>query len=118
MIIDCHGHYTTVPAGHSDWREAQKAAFKAGETPPPYPAISDDEIRESLEKNQIRLIRERRADMTIFSPAPRRWRRMSATRRSRRNGRGSTTTSSSAASISTPRFSRASACCRRTPGRT
>lgn len=68
MIIDCHGHYTTVPAAHSDWREAQKAAFKAGEAPPPYPPISDDAIRETLEANQIRLIRERGADMTIFSP--------------------------------------------------
>ncbi|ATY33494.1 amidohydrolase family protein [Sphingomonas psychrotolerans] len=68
MIIDCHGHYTTVPAAHAAWREAQKAAFKAGEAPPPYPAISDDEIRETLEANQIRLIRERGADMTIFSP--------------------------------------------------
>ena len=68
MIIDCHGHYTTVPAAHSDWREAQKAAFKAGEAPPLYPAVSDDEIRETLETNQIRLLKERGADMTIFSP--------------------------------------------------
>jgi 4-oxalmesaconate hydratase len=68
MIIDCHGHYTTAPAAHNDWRDAQKAAFKAGEAPPPYPAISDDEIRETLEKNQLRLLRERGADMTIFSP--------------------------------------------------
>src|SRR4029079_10155277 len=68
MIIDCHGHYTTAPAAHNDWRDAQKAAFKAGEAAPPYPAISDDEIRETLEKNQLRLLRERGADMTIFSP--------------------------------------------------
>ena len=68
MIIDCHGHYTTAPAAHNDWRDAQKAAFKAGEAPPLYPPISDDEIRETLEKNQIRLLRERGADMTIFSP--------------------------------------------------
>jgi 4-oxalmesaconate hydratase len=68
LIIDCHGHYTTAPAPHNEWREAQKAAFKAGEVPPQYPQISDDEIRESLEGNQIRLIRERGADMTIFSP--------------------------------------------------
>jgi 4-oxalmesaconate hydratase len=68
MIIDCHGHYTTAPAAHNDWRDAQKAAFKAGEAPPPYPAISDEEIRETLEKNQLRLLRERGADMTIFSP--------------------------------------------------
>ena len=68
MIIDCHGHYTTAPAPHNDWRDAQKAAFKAGEAPPVYPALSDDEIRETLEKNQLRLLRERGADMTIFSP--------------------------------------------------
>lgn len=68
MIIDCHGHYTTAPAPHNAWREAQKAAYRTGEAPPPYPAISDDEIRDTLEQNQIRLIRERGADMTIFSP--------------------------------------------------
>ena len=32
------------------------------------PTISDDEIRETLETNQLRLLRERGADMTIFSP--------------------------------------------------
>lgn len=68
LVIDCHGHYTTAPEPHNQWREGQKAAFKAGETPPPYPAISDDEIRETIEKNQLRLIRERGADLTIFSP--------------------------------------------------
>ena len=68
MIIDCHGHYTTAPAAHNAWREAQNAAFKAGDATPAYPAISDDEIRETLEKNQLRLLRERGADMTIFSP--------------------------------------------------
>jgi len=68
MIIDCHGHYTTAPAAHNAWREAQKAAFKAGTVAPPYPAIADDEIRETLERNQLRLLRERGADMTIFSP--------------------------------------------------
>jgi 4-oxalmesaconate hydratase len=68
LVIDCHGHYTTAPAAHNAWREAQKAAFKSGEAAPPYPSISDDEIRETLEANQLRLIRERGADMTIFSP--------------------------------------------------
>jgi 4-oxalmesaconate hydratase len=68
LVIDCHGHYTTAPAAHNDWRDAQKAAFKAGSEPPPYPTISDDEIRETLEANQLRLLRERGADMTIFSP--------------------------------------------------
>jgi 4-oxalmesaconate hydratase len=69
MIIDCHGHYTTAPEGHDRWREAQTAAFKAGgDTDPAYPDISDDEIRDSLENNQLRLLRERGADLTVFSP--------------------------------------------------
>lgn len=68
LVIDCHGHYTTAPEPHNAWREAQKTAFKAGSAPPSYPSISDDEIRETLEANQLRLIRERGADMTIFSP--------------------------------------------------
>ncbi|HEX7853975.1 MAG TPA: amidohydrolase family protein, partial [Sphingobium sp.] len=68
LVIDCHGHYTTAPEPHNQWREMQKAAFKAGAAPPPYPRISDDEIRETIETNQLRLVRERGADMTIFSP--------------------------------------------------
>ena len=71
MIIDCHGHYTVLPKAHDAWREAQKAAFEAHGPAPPYPAISDDEIRETIEANQLRLIRERGADMTIFSPRAR-----------------------------------------------
>jgi len=65
MIIDCHGHYTTAPEPHNAWREAQKKAFKSGTLCPPYPTVPDDEI---LEKNQLRLIRERGADVTVFSP--------------------------------------------------
>jgi 4-oxalmesaconate hydratase len=68
VIIDCHGHYTTVPTSHSDWRKGQLAAFREGRQAPAYPVISDDEIRESIEQNQLRLLRERGADMTIFSP--------------------------------------------------
>ena len=68
MIIDCHGHYTTAPDAHNVWREAQVAAWKAGVSAPSYPEISNDEIRATVERNQLRLIRERGADMTIFSP--------------------------------------------------
>ncbi len=68
LIIDCHGHYTVLPKGHDAWREEQKAAFKEGRQPPPYPEISDDEIRETIESNQLKLIKERGADLTIFSP--------------------------------------------------
>jgi 4-oxalmesaconate hydratase len=68
LVIDCHGHYTTAPGAHNEWRDQQKAGFEKGQLPPPYPNISDDEIRETLEKNQLRLLRERGADLTIFSP--------------------------------------------------
>ena len=69
MIIDCHGHYTTAPTAHDQWRKRQTDAFKAGgDVDPAYPSISDDEIRETIEKNHLRLVRERGADMTIFSP--------------------------------------------------
>ena len=69
LIIDCHGHYTTAPAPMQQFRDAQLAAFQDASLPTPeLGAISDDQIRESIEKNQLRLIRERGADMTIFSP--------------------------------------------------
>ncbi|WAT16854.1 amidohydrolase family protein [Aurantiacibacter sp. MUD11] len=68
LVIDCHGHYTVLPKGHDAWREEQKAAYKEGRKPAPYPAISDDEIRETIEQNQLKLIKERGADFTIFSP--------------------------------------------------
>ena len=68
MIIDCHGHYTTAPEPHNQWREDQLAAFKAGLPTPAYPEISDELIRETIEGNQLRLIKERGSDLTIFSP--------------------------------------------------
>jgi 4-oxalmesaconate hydratase len=68
MIIDCHGHYTTAPAAHTAWREAQVAAFEANQAPPPYPAISDDEIRETVGTSQLQLMAERGIDLTVFSP--------------------------------------------------
>ena len=68
MIIDCHGHYTTAPEPHQLFREAQIAAFEQGVALPQLPFISDEQIRESVEQNQLRLLKERGADMTIFSP--------------------------------------------------
>ena len=71
MIIDCHGHYTTAPQQLGQYRDAQKAALAddpahMGEKGTI--AISDDELRESLEPNQLRLQRERGIDLTLFSP--------------------------------------------------
>jgi len=69
LIIDCHGHYTTAPAPHQKFRDQQLAHLKDPTAPPATPArISDDEIRETIEKNQLKLQRERGADITIFSP--------------------------------------------------
>ena len=70
MIIDCHGHYTTAPKSLEDWRNRQVAAIKDPASMPRASElkISDDEIRETIEKNQLRLMRERGSDLTIFSP--------------------------------------------------
>ncbi len=69
MIIDCHGHYTTTPPDHQRFRDDQIARLADPSLPEPAPAsITDDEIRESIESNQLRLLRERGADLTIFSP--------------------------------------------------
>ena len=68
MIIDIHGHYTTVPEPHNQWRVDQLAAFKAGQPSPEYPEISDELVRSSIEENQLKLIKERGSDLTIFSP--------------------------------------------------
>jgi len=71
MIIDCHGHYTTAPKELQKWRDAQIAALKDAKHPPSSKgtvAISDDQIRESLENAQLKIQRERGTDVTIFSP--------------------------------------------------
>ena len=65
MIIDCHGHYTTAPQALWDWRKRQVS------DPKNYSRelkISDQEIRDSLEGAQLKLQRERGADLTFFSP--------------------------------------------------
>jgi 4-oxalmesaconate hydratase len=70
MIIDCHGHYTTAPKALQDWRDRQVAAINDPSARPRASElrISDDELRESIEANQLKLMRERGLDLTIFSP--------------------------------------------------
>ena len=70
MIIDCHGHYTTAPKALETWRQAQIASIR-DPSAMPRPSdlkISDDELRESIETNQLKLMRERGSDLTLFSP--------------------------------------------------
>ncbi len=70
MIIDCHGHFTTAPPALGAWRERQTAALTGPRAAPDPagPRISDDELRESVEPNQLRQMDERGIDLTVFSP--------------------------------------------------
>jgi 4-oxalmesaconate hydratase len=70
VIIDCHGHYTTAPKALEAWRNQQIAGLKDPALTPRVAdlRISDDEIRASIEDNQLRLMRARGSDLTIFSP--------------------------------------------------
>jgi len=63
LIIDVHGHYTTVPEAHRQFRARQLAGGN------PAPAeIAEGEIRETIEQNQLRVMDERGIDLTLFSP--------------------------------------------------
>ncbi len=70
MIIDCHGHYTTAPKALEEWRNRQIAGIKDPAMMPKVSElkISDDELRESIIANQLKLMNERGSDLTIFSP--------------------------------------------------
>jgi 4-oxalmesaconate hydratase len=69
MIIDCHGHYTTTPPAQQAFRDAQLARLADPSLPAPTaPAIGDDAIRESVEGNQLKVLRERGGDLMLFSP--------------------------------------------------
>src|SRR5580700_4482071 len=65
LIIDCHGHYTTVPEEMQAFRNAQLAHTKDPQKPAAVlPHFSDDQLRETLEGAQLRLLRERGIDVT------------------------------------------------------
>lgn len=69
MIIDCHGHNTRMPEEHDAFRDRQLSWLDDPVGPPPEPAqISDDAIREAIEQNQLRVLRERGGDLMLFSP--------------------------------------------------
>jgi len=70
MIIDCHGHYTTAPKELEAYRQKQIAGLSDTSHVPSKGTlnVSDDQIRESLEKAQLKLQRDRGTDVTIFSP--------------------------------------------------
>ncbi|GAB5101334.1 amidohydrolase family protein [Caballeronia sp. HLA56] len=66
MIIDCHGHFTTVPRTLHAWRERQLACERGHYGEPL--SISDDELRNAIENGQLKIQRERGLDLTLFSP--------------------------------------------------
>jgi 4-oxalmesaconate hydratase len=70
MIIDCHGHFTTVPKRFRDWRAAQVAAADDPANAPDVSGavLTDDEIREGVGNGQLKLQQERGGDLTLFSP--------------------------------------------------
>ncbi len=70
MIIDCHGHFTTTPPQVAKFRADQIAEFnRTGNTPTlSPPPVSDEEIRQGISENQLRIMQERGVDLTIFSP--------------------------------------------------
>lgn len=70
LIIDCHGHFTTAPKALENWRNQQIASIKDPSQTPKVAdlKISDDELREAIETNQLKLMKERGSDLTIFSP--------------------------------------------------
>jgi 4-oxalmesaconate hydratase len=70
MIIDIHGHYTTAPKSLETWRNRQIAGIKDSALRPRAAdlRIGDDELRETIESNQLRQMRSRGSDLTVFSP--------------------------------------------------
>lgn len=70
MVIDIHGHYTTAPAALEAWRKRQIEGIKNPSLMPKVSElkIGDDDIRESIESNQLKKMNERGLDLTVFSP--------------------------------------------------
>jgi len=70
VIIDIHGHYTTAPKALETWRNQQIAAINDPSAAPRASdlKITDDEIRETIETNQLKQMKVRGCDLTVFSP--------------------------------------------------
>ncbi len=71
MIIDCHGHYTTTPPQIEAYRNEQRALLAKDQNhifAKGHVTISDDEIRDSIVNNQLKVQQDRGTDVTIFSP--------------------------------------------------
>jgi 4-oxalmesaconate hydratase len=70
LIIDIHGHYTTAPKALEAWRARQVAGITNPSARPKVAelVITDDDIRDTIETNQLAQMKRRGSDLTIFSP--------------------------------------------------
>ncbi len=114
LIIDCHGHYTTAPDAHQQFRDKQLARLKdpsaAGAVAGAHQRRRDP--RDDREEPAASCSASAAPTSRSSRRAPRRWRITSATRRRRRPGRAPATISSSASSTCIRRTSSACASCR------
>jgi 4-oxalmesaconate hydratase len=70
MIIDCHGHFTTMPHARRDWRTKQLETIDDPASRPKLAdaLLTDDEIREAIAGGPLKRQEERGSDLTLFSP--------------------------------------------------
>jgi 4-oxalmesaconate hydratase len=68
MVIDCHGHYTSEPAALLEFRKQQIAALTDPSRVPAPLKIDFAEVKDKLERAQLKFQRERGTDLTILSP--------------------------------------------------
>ena len=109
MIVDAHGHYTTVPPGCGSSGACRSRTWDGRKGTL---TISDDEIRASLENGQLRLLDERGIDVMLFSPMASAMGHHFGNARSAGTGPKSATTSSTASARCIPIGSSASVRCR------
>jgi len=70
MYVDCHAHFTTVPAAVLAWRDRQTEAFARSRTrvSPDTRSIDDAELTEAIAGAQLALQREWGIAVTLLSP--------------------------------------------------
>lgn len=69
MIIDVHGHYTTAPPSLQAFRDQQlQLLTDSRPSSATRPSIGDEQLRDSIEANQLSVMNERGIDMVLISP--------------------------------------------------
>ena len=89
MIIDCHGHYTTTPPQIEAYRNKQRALLAKDQNhkfSKGHVTISDDEIRDSIVNNQLKVQKIGALMSPFFRLGPVGWGRTSAMKYISRRG--------------------------------